>query len=188
MSKPENKETAAKPNTAAADCSGASNAGGAAVSIIINKAYITSISGILKIMEFILLLLAFSIAADINIGNWGRMSFFLFVTITSWLFVIAWFVLFTFNLHTKINLSINWNLTLLIFAADVASFLLISSALLANDVRKFRGYSKSYTETSTLDSLQAAVAFGFIAMFVFIGDAVVEFLKIIGKTRVQIAP
>ena len=53
MSKPENKETAAKPNTAAADCSGASNAGGAAVSIIINKAYITSISGILKIVEFV---------------------------------------------------------------------------------------------------------------------------------------
>ena len=39
------------------------------------------------------------------------MSFFLFVTITSWLLVIAWFVLFTFNLHTKINLNINWNIT-----------------------------------------------------------------------------
>lgn len=30
-------------------------------------------------------------------------------------------------------------------------------------------------------------AFGFIAMFVFIGDAVVNVLKITGKTQVQIA-
>ena len=30
-------------------------------------------------------------------------------------------------------------------------------------------------------------AFGFIAMFVFIGDAVVEFLRITGKMQVQIA-
>lgn len=187
MSNPEDKEAVSRPNAAIMDSSGGGNAGGAGVSITItfNKAYVVSIPGVLKIVEFILLLLAFSIAADINLKNWGRMSFFLFVTITSWLLVIAWFVLFTFNLHTKINLNINWNITLLIFAAVVAFLLLISSALLADDVRKIEeksGYSLPF-----LGPLRAAVAFGFIAMFVFIGDAVVNVLKITGKTQVQIA-
>lgn len=204
MSNPEDKEAVSRPNAAIMDSSGGGNAGGAGVSITItfNKAYVVSIPGVLKIVEFILLLLAFSIAADINVANWGRMSFFLFVTITSWLLVIAWFVLFTSNLHTKINLSINWNITLLIFAAVVAFLLLISSALLADDVRKFesvpfgdvsansipdldQGQDRDWNRN--LDSLRAAVAFGFIAMFVFIGDAVVEFLKVTGKTQVQIA-
>lgn len=210
MSNPEDKEAVSRPNAAIMDSSGGGNAGGAGVSITItfNKAYVVSIPGVLKIVEFILLLLAFSIAADINVANWGRMSFFLFVTITSWLLVIAWFVLFTSNLHTKINLSINWNITLLIFAAVVAFLLLISSALLADDVRKFESVSfGDFSANSSpdldqdqdqyldwnrnrnrnLDSLRAAVAFGFIAMFVFIGDAVVEFLKVTGKTQVHIA-
>lgn len=203
MSNPEDKEAVSRPNAAIMDSSGGGNAGGAGVSITItfNKAYVVSIPGVLKIVEFILLLLAFSIAADISFAYWGRMSFFLFVTITSWLLVIAWFVLFTFNLQTKINLSINWNITLLIFAAVVAFLLLISSALLADDVRKFKPMSyREFSANSTpnlqdlqpnlnlnLDSLRAAVAFGFIAMFVFIGDAVVEFLKVTGKTQVQIA-
>lgn len=210
MSNPEDKEAVSRPNAAIMDSSGGGNAGGAGVSITItfNKAYVVSIPGVLKIVEFILLLLAFSIAADINVANWGRMSFFLFVTITSWLLVIAWFVLFTFNLHTKINLSINWNITLLIFAAVVAFLLLISSALLADYVRKFESVPFGDVSANSipdldldqdqyldwnrnwnrnLDSLRAAVAFGFIAMFVFIGDAVVEFLKVTGKTQVQIA-
>lgn len=186
MSNPEDKEAVSRPNAAIMDSSEGGNAGGAGVSITItfNKAYVVSIPGVLKIVEFILLMLAFSIAADINFKNRG-MSFFLFVTITSWLLVIAWFVLFTFNLHTKINLNINWNITLLIFAAVVAFLLLISSALLADDVRKIEeksGYSLPF-----LGPLRAAVAFGFIAMFVFIGDAVVNILKITGKTQVQIA-
>lgn len=201
MSNPEDKEAVSRPNAAIMDSSGGGNAGGAGVSITItfNKAYVVSIPGVLKIVEFILLLLAFSIAADISFAYRGRMNFFLFVTITSWLLVIAWFVLFTFNLQTKINLSINWNITLLIFAAVVAFLLLISSALLADDVRKFGDFSANSIPdldqdqalarnwNRNLDSLRAGVAFGFIAMFVFIGDAVVEFLKVTGKTQVQIA-
>lgn len=200
MSNPEDKEAVSRPNAAIMDSSGGGNAGGAGVSITItfNKAYVVSIPGVLKIVEFILLLLAFSIAADISFAYRGRMSFFLFVTITSWLLVIAWFVLFTFNLQTKINLSINWNITLLIFAAVVAFLLLISSALLADGVRKFESVPLGDVSANSipdlvqdrkrnLDLLRAAVAFGFIAMFVFIGDAVVEFLKVTGKTQVQIA-
>ena len=45
-------------------------------------------------------------------------------------------------------------------------------------------YSAEINSDFTLFMLKA---FGFIAMFVFIGDAVVEFLKVTGKTQVQIA-
>ena len=55
-------------------------------------------------------MLAFAIAADVYYRRWGRMDFFLFVTVTSWLLVIAVFVLFAFNIIAKINLSIDWNI------------------------------------------------------------------------------
>ena len=56
-------------------------------------------------------MLAFAIAADVNfIASKSRMDFFLFVTVTSWLLVIAVFVLFAFNIISKINLSIDWNI------------------------------------------------------------------------------
>ena len=56
-------------------------------------------------------MLAFAIAADVNIiSSKSRMDFFLFVTVTSWLLVIAVFVLFAFNIISKINLSIDWNI------------------------------------------------------------------------------
>ena len=45
-------------------------------------------------------------------------------------------------------------------------------------------YSAEFDSDFTLFPLKA---FGFIAMFVFIGDAVVNILKITGKTQVQIA-
>ena len=45
-------------------------------------------------------------------------------------------------------------------------------------------YSAEINSDFTLFLLKA---FGFIAMFVFIGDAVVKFLKVTGKTQVHIA-
>jgi len=65
-------------------------------------------------------MIAFALGADIQYsGNWGRMSFFLFVTIMSWILVMAVFVLFAFNIISKINLNIDWNIpvSLLIYAA-----------------------------------------------------------------------
>ena len=56
-------------------------------------------------------MIAFSLAADFKgSGSWERMDFFLFVTVTSWLFVIAIFVLFAFNVISVINVNIDWNL------------------------------------------------------------------------------
>ena len=56
-------------------------------------------------------MIAFALAADFKgSSSWGRMDFFLFVTVTSWLFVIAIFVLFALNVISVINVNIDWNL------------------------------------------------------------------------------
>ena len=62
-------------------------------------------------------MLAFATAADVFailaqyfVVHWGRMSFFLFVTVTSWLLVIAVFLLFAFNIISRIDLRIDWNI------------------------------------------------------------------------------
>ena len=56
-------------------------------------------------------MIAFALAADSKgSSSWGRMDFFLFVTVTSWLFVIAIFVLFALNVISVINVNIDWNL------------------------------------------------------------------------------
>lgn len=59
-------------------------------------------------------MLAFALAADskervFGSWSWGRMDFFLFVTVTSWIIVIVVFILFAFNVIAKINLNIDWN-------------------------------------------------------------------------------
>ena len=59
------------------------------------------------------LLLAFSIAGNayaILYYNYGDMNFFLFATVTSWINVMVFFVLFAFNIIAKINLNLDWNL------------------------------------------------------------------------------
>lgn len=146
----------------------------------LTMSYIKSIPGILKMVEFFTLLLAFAIASDaysLLLYNWGNMDFFLFVTVTSWIFVIAIFILFAFNIISKINFNLDWNILVLVFAVVVAILLLISSALVASDVNEVSRLLLS----SFVDKTRAAVAFGFISMFVFIGDAVVHFLKMRGK-------
>jgi len=64
----------------------------------------------------------------------------------------------------------------LVFAAIVAILLLISSSLIANNASE---WNKSYFPH--IYKLRAGAAFGFISMFVFIGDAVVHFMKMQGK-------
>jgi len=177
MADPENQGTTAQSDPAPAEKSGSGGAGG---DIGLSMAYIMSIPGILKIVEFFTLMIAFSLGADLPYGGTGgRMSFFLFVTITSWIIVIAVFVLFALNIISRINLNIDWNIPVFIFAIVVAVLLLISSSLIADDADSLKGFTRWIR--SWLDKLRAAAAFGFISMFVFIGDAVVHFLKYNGQ-------
>jgi len=173
MADPENQGTTAQSDPAPAEKSGSGGSGG---DIGLSMVYIMSIPGILKIVEFFTLMIAFSLGADLP-GTWGRMKFFLFVAITSWIIVIAVFVLFALNIISRINLNIDWNIPVFIFAIVVAVLLLISSSLIADNAEDW----KAFSGFSSLDKLRAAAAFGFISMFVFIGDAVVHFLKYNGQ-------
>ena len=58
------------------------------------------------------LLLAFSIGGNANAKysqGYVDMRVFLFATVTSWIFVIAFFVLFSFNIERKISQNMDWN-------------------------------------------------------------------------------
>ncbi|CAH3161270.1 unnamed protein product [Porites lobata] len=147
--------------------------------------YVTSIPGIIKIVEFFLLMIAFALAADFKGSfSWGRMDFFLFVTITSWLFVIAIFVLFVFNVISVINVNIDWNLPVMIFAGVVAVLLLISSSLIADDARRGNDiYGGLRPYGYSVDKLSAAAAFGFFSMVAFIIDAGIHFMKMQGRIQ-----
>lgn len=151
----------------------------------LNMPYIKSIPGILKIVEFFTLLLAFSIAGNAYASihyNYGDMDFFLFATVTSWIIVMVFYVLFAFNIIAKINLNVDWNLPVLVFAVIAAILILISSSLVAHDVSQVpTGFYVHSILAAFYNKLRAGVAFGYISMFVFIGDAVVHVLKIKGK-------
>ncbi|XP_015779247.1 PREDICTED: uncharacterized protein LOC107357109 [Acropora digitifera] len=165
------------------------SSGGTGGDIGLNMPYIKSIPGILKIVEFFTLLLAFSIAGNAYSYvsyygyyhyyysySWGNMDFFLFATVTSWIVVLIFFVLFAFNIIAKINLNLDWNLPVLVFAVIAAILILISSSLVAHDISPASG-----VHHPIYDKLRAGVAFGYISMLVLIGDAVVHVLKIKGK-------
>ncbi|XP_074617264.1 uncharacterized protein LOC141876505 [Acropora palmata] len=159
------------------------SSGGRGGDVGLNMPYIKSIPGILKIVEFFTLLLAFSIAGNVySYFSYYRyyyssgMDFFLFATVTSWIFVMVFFVLFALNIIAKINLNLDWNLPVLVFAVMAAILILISSSLVAHDLSPVSG-----VHHPIYDKLRAGVAFGYISMFVLIGDAVVHVLKIKGK-------
>lgn len=160
------------------------SSGGRGGDIGLNIPYIQSIPGILKIVEFFTLLLAFSVGGNAYASlhfNYGDMDFFLFATVTSWIMVLVFFVLFAFNVIAKINVDLDWNLPVLVFAVIAAILILISSSLVAHDVSFSTDYIIHPFLASYFNKVRAGVAFGFISMFVFIGDAVVHVLKIKGK-------
>ncbi|CAH3161268.1 unnamed protein product [Porites lobata] len=146
----------------------------------LTKEYI--IPGIIKTAEFLLLMIAFSLAADFKgSSSWGRMDFFLFATITSWLLVIARLVsccciafdaILIFKL--AIDFTICGDLLVMIFDAVVAVFLLISSSLIADDARRWNDIHGGYRPSGFS-------AFGFFSMVAFIIEAVFHFMKMRGK-------
>ncbi|XP_073233103.1 uncharacterized protein [Porites lutea] len=136
-------------------------------------------------------MIAFSLAADFKgSSSWGRMDFFLFATITSWLLVIARLVsccCIAFDAMTTIftlaiDSTICGDLLVMIFDAVVAVFLLISSSLIADDARRWNDIHGGYRPSGfSVDKLIAAAAFGFFSMVAFIIEAVFHFMKMRGK-------
>ncbi|XP_020911000.1 uncharacterized protein LOC110248787 [Exaiptasia diaphana] len=142
-----------------------------------NTGYAKSIPGILKIVEFCLLLLSFSCISDCCYGGYGygtwrsRISFFLAVAVIGWLIVGAIFVFFFFKLTEKVP-QVNFNLVVFITSIVFAVLLLISASLVAK-IADDLNYGGKF-RWAGWDTMVAGIAFGFFAMVAFIVDVVMH--------------
>lgn len=156
--------------------------------------YLKSIPSILKIIEFVILLIAIGTVGyfldkfpDIYFdyyGKKGNLQFFMFVVVVSWLIVMALFVLFITGLHEKLT-AINWTLVVVIISAVCAVLLLISSSLVADaarsyDKKKFpalisicKAMDNGNTDAQCGQLIGGAVC-GFIAMVLFAVDTAIH--------------
>lgn len=151
--------------------------GGSALHSGLNFAVIKTPSGLMMIVNIILLFLAWVIMAGWrgavgaliyeNIET-GMQSFFLFSTVFPWLLLIVLLIILLFGIHTRITL-INWPLTLVINCCIWAFFLLVSSSLVADKS------GKHLCSVWKCDSLRAAAAFGFFSMFGLLAEAFFHF-------------
>ncbi|CAB4014053.1 pre-mRNA-splicing factor CWC25 homolog, partial [Paramuricea clavata] len=102
--------------------------------------YVKSIPCILKIVEIVVLLIAFALVGHFlneipngyfsYFGKKGNLEFFLFATIVGWMISIAFLVIFVIGIHEKIS-ALPWPLVVAIVSAVWTILLLIASALLA---------------------------------------------------------
>ncbi|XP_002156989.1 plasmolipin isoform X1 [Hydra vulgaris] len=121
-----------------------------------NIRFVCSPPGILLIINKILLLIAWVIIARWKsqsilyslISN--SVSFFMATTVIPWLIIIVLFLLYLFNVTTKI--PINWPLTLLAHCIFWVILIMISSIIIAINARKHHE-----------PGLAASSAFGFIS-------------------------
>ncbi|KXJ24197.1 CKLF-like MARVEL transmembrane domain-containing protein 4 [Exaiptasia diaphana] len=110
----------------------------------IDTRYIISKFGILKILEIILLLIAFASLTGYTgqtptdqDKHKGRYDFFYFATITTWLIVIILFLVYGIRMNRKLN--INWNLAMMVYSVVTAFLLLLASSLVLDAVIEYRG-------------------------------------------------
>ncbi|XP_057291332.1 uncharacterized protein LOC130613969 [Hydractinia symbiolongicarpus] len=140
----------------------------------LDTGYATSCFGILKIIEFICLLIGWACLVDATKGRgWrgyryrrsSRENFFLGVNIAAWVFVIIWFCLYFFMLCGHFS----FNNKMLIFAIIHLIWfllLLISGALLTDDVVTYCG------GWNGCEVYEVAAAFGLISALIFLIDAI----------------
>lgn len=136
--------------------------------------YITSGYGILKILEFISLTIAWACLVDYFGGtSWlgSRNNFFLGVCIAAWIFVIVWFLCYLFLLCNKVNLS-NRTLIYCIIHAIWFMLLLISGALVA-DLAASR--NRKWCKWARCEIYDVAAAFGLVSALLFLIDAIYHF-------------
>ena len=148
--------------------------------------YFKSLPGILKIIEFIVLLIALGSVGYFfeEMGSATRktdnLKFFLFVVIVAWILVIAFWLNFVSGLHEKMS-AINWPLTHGVVFIVWAVLLLIASALLADAVKYYEDshFCELLDRVDTkqqCEHLIVGTTFGFIAMVLFIVDAIIHFM------------
>ncbi|CAB4014052.1 MARVEL domain-containing 1 [Paramuricea clavata] len=144
--------------------------------------YITSTPGILKIFEFVALLISLScIGGFINTLNnsRGTWNFFMFSVAATWILTMISFLFFTLGAHQKFP-SINWILAMAIIYFIFTVMLLIASGILANNARSYKisGLCDSWESVSgdiECNNLVVAVIFAFVAFVLYSLDTLFHF-------------
>ncbi|EDO46490.1 predicted protein [Nematostella vectensis] len=130
--------------------------------VAVSMTYAMSPRGMLKIVEFFQLLIAWVSAVACCSAN-----FFLFVTIFSWIFVTIIFLFYFFCLVQKIP-QINWDMSVFINSIIWGILLLVASSLLAN-------YARVHNYAILPGSLYSAIVFGYFSVVAFVADACVHY-------------
>jgi len=145
----------------------------------LDTAYAQSCYGILKILEFICLLVCWACIIDVTsgYGRHSRTSFLLGVSISAWIFVIIFFCCYLFMLcgHFSFN---NKGLIFAICHFIWFVLLLISGALAADYIASYRRCRTSYC-----DIYKVSCAFGLFSALLFLIDGVYHFKNQGGVTH-----
>ncbi|XP_028392798.1 uncharacterized protein LOC114517315 [Dendronephthya gigantea] len=144
--------------------------------------YITSTPGILKIFEFIFLLVSLACITGFmkplnNIrGTW---NFFLFSIAVTWVLTMVSFLFFTLGGHKKFP-SMNWVLAIAIIYFIFTILLLIASGILADNARSYKVSGlcdtwKAGNKDIECNILVVAVIFAFAAFVMYSLDTLFHF-------------
>lgn len=136
--------------------------------IPIDRAYVKSLVGILKVVIAILSLIAFICCASGRSENCddeysSTYNFFEFVSISCFLTILFLWFFFVLTLHTRVFFKIiPWMLVELIYLAVYALFYVLASIIIA-------------AQACGKDSNKAAAAFGFFTFFAIVGHGFLTF-------------
>lgn len=145
--------------------------------------YIKSTPGVLKLFEFVALLISIScMGGFVNTmhNSKGTWNFFLFMVAASWILTVTVFLFFTLGVHRKLLSSINWALVVGIVFLIFTVLLLIAAAILADNTRNYKvsGMCDAWASVSgdiDCNNLIVSVIFGFIAFVLYSLDTLLHF-------------
>ncbi|KAJ7365069.1 hypothetical protein OS493_007712 [Desmophyllum pertusum] len=144
--------------------------------VVINGDYVLSIRGFLKIIESIILLIAF-IFGQLYQSFYSppHLPFFFAVVFVGFVLLLLLYILFFFSLDKHFD-TFNWYLLDVFFCGCLAVFIIASAGLLAREAdfkekhgTKFTGYF--------YDRLVAAVVLAFVAVLLLIIDIIVSLFQ-----------
>lgn len=165
-----------------------------------DKVYLKSVVSIIKILQSIVLLIAFAsvLSFDLEVifvnTVYSRIRFFVLVSSVGWFTCVLIFILNITRLTR--NLPIPWHWVNLIIGVIFALFLLISAALLSNNINAMKNTTRMFqegtrevqiTECDIINRKQSSTScsvaelgavFGFIAVALFVADVVVAAQKL----------
>ncbi|XP_057312802.1 uncharacterized protein LOC130654269 [Hydractinia symbiolongicarpus] len=122
--------------------------------------------GILKIAEFVVVLLGLIIMSTVSeTETISSIEFFIFVLTTTWIFILITIILHILNLYHRLPAIVTSNIVMLVCCGVGSIFLMICSGVVMG-------------KHSEHNAVMSAGSFGLIAMFFFIFEAVYYLIQL----------